>query len=296
MFGILNVNKPTGCTSRDVVNQFQRLLRGMGYGRKFKLGHAGTLDPLADGVLVVCLGPATKLISYVQQMPKQYEATFLLGQRSDSFDTETEIELLEGAPQPTREEIEGQLPHFLGPIEQVPPTYSAVKIGGKRAYDLARQGVEVEVKPRTVEIHKLKIAHFDFPELRLSIECGSGTYVRTLGHDLAAACGTDAVMSALTRTAIGGFEIGGAVSPDQLTEENLHEYLCPARRGVAGLPHVTLAESAINDVRHGRKISTTNESLPDGEVAALDSTGELVAVMQNETGWLLPKNVFLAGD
>lgn len=296
MFGILNVNKPSGCTSRDVVNQIQRLLRGMGYGRKFKLGHAGTLDPLADGVLVVCLGPATKLITYVQQMPKRYEATFLLGRRSDSFDTETEIELLEDTPRPTLAELEQQLPKFLGPIEQVPPTYSAVKIGGQRAYDLARQGVDVEVKPRTVEIYKLKIADYDFPELRMSIECGSGTYVRSLGRDLAATCGSDAVMSALTRTAIGSFELADAVSADKLTEETLGEQLRPARMGVAALPQVTLAEVDLDHVRHGRRIRPPNESLPVGDVAAVDDSGELVAVMLNHAGWLSPKNVFLAVD
>src|SRR5437868_5550844 len=137
MFALLNVNKPAGITSRDVVNRLQRLVRPA------KVGHAGTLDPLATGVLVVCLGQATRLIEYVQQMPKTYHGTFLLGRESDTEDIEGDVKELPNAPRPSRAEIDAALPQFVGRIEQRPPAYSALKVGGERAYDKARRGEAV---------------------------------------------------------------------------------------------------------------------------------------------------------
>ncbi|NOY30442.1 MAG: tRNA pseudouridine(55) synthase TruB, partial [Planctomycetes bacterium] len=186
MFGILNLNKPIGWTSRDAVNRVQRLVRPA------KAGHAGTLDPLATGVLVVCIGPATRLISYVQAMPKVYQATFLLGRTSDSDDIETEVRELASPPQPSREEIESKLPDFLGEIQQRPPAYSALKVNGQRAYKLAREGLAVQLEPRPVEIYELRVTGYNYPELKINLRCGSGTYVRSLGRDLAEALGTGA--------------------------------------------------------------------------------------------------------
>src|SRR5262249_43555691 len=156
---------------------------------------------------VICVGQATRLIQYVQRLPKRYRATFLLGRHSETDDTEGEITLIEGAPQPARAEIEAALSKFIGDIEQRPPAHSAVKIAGRRAYKLARQGRAVEIAPRTVTIHSLNILRYDYPELELVVECGSGTYIRSLGRDLASALGTAAVMSALERTAVGGFRV-----------------------------------------------------------------------------------------
>ena len=185
-FGILNVDKPTGITSRDAVNRVERL-----FG-KVKCGHAGTLDPLATGVLVICVGPATRLIQYVQRLPKQYRAVFQLGRESVTDDVEGEVELVAGAPEPTRAEIEAALPQFLGDILQRPPAHSAIKVDGQRAYDLARRGEEFELPARTISIYRLEVLRYEYPELELAIECGSGTYVRSLGRDLAAALGTAA--------------------------------------------------------------------------------------------------------
>lgn len=292
MFGILNINKPPGCTSRDVVNRVQRLLRDLGHGRRLKLGHAGTLDPLATGVLVVCVGPATRLISHVQQMPKQYVGTFLLGRQSDSYDVETPCRMLEDAPRPSLADLNAKLPGFLGVIQQTPPAYSAVKIAGRRAYDLARQGKAVEITPRPVTIHSLEITRYDYPELELSIRCGSGTYVRSLGHDLAAASGTDAVMAALTRTAIGAFTLEEALPPERLTAENLAEQLLPASRAVAHLPQVVLSEAEVEDIRHGKRIDRGTRA-DDCEIAAIQATGELVALLESRGRWLAPKTVFM---
>ena len=206
MFGLLNLNKPKGLTSRDAVNRAQRIT-----GKRVKVGHAGTLDPIATGVLVVCLGPATRLIEHVQRMPKRYRGTFLLGCRSPSDDVELEPKLLTDPPIPTREQVEAALPAFVGDIQQVPPAYSAIKLGGQKAYDLARRGDAPDLPPRPVTIHAIGVARYEYPELVLDIHCGSGTYIRSLGRDLAAALGTAAVMSELERTAIGEFRVEDAV-------------------------------------------------------------------------------------
>ena len=285
MFGILNVNKPAGWTSRDVVNRVQRLVRPA------KAGHAGTLDPLATGVLVICVGQATRLISYVQQMPKTYEATFLLGRTSPSDDVETEISELADAPQPTLKEIEAYLPQFLGTIQQRPPAYSALKVNGQRAYKLAREGKTVELKSRPVEIYELSIDSYQYPELKLTMRCGSGTYVRSLGRDLAEALGTGAVMSALERTAIGEFGMGEGLDIEQLDGERIEKNLVPPLAAVSHLPRLVLSDSQWEELRHGRLISVEEAgvvSKSEEEIlVAVNSSGELAALVREKRPGLL---------
>ena len=201
LFGIFNVNKPPGWTSRRAVNHIQRFVRPA------KVGHAGTLDPLATGVLLICVGPATRLVEYCHRLPKCYRATFLLGRQSPTDDTEVESEYLPDAPKPTRAQIEAALFQFQGEIEQRPPLFSAVKIQGQRAYKIARKGKQVELPMRVVTIHTIDLITYTYPELVLDIKCGTGTYIRALGRDLAFSLNTAAVMSALERTAIGNFQI-----------------------------------------------------------------------------------------
>ena len=221
-FGFLNFNKPPGKTSRWVVDQVQRLVQPA------KVGHAGTLDPLATGVLVVASGSATRLIDYVQQMPKRYRADFLLGCTSPTEDVDSEVVPLENPMVPTRDEIETAIPAFLGEILQSPPAFSALKVGGRRAYSLARAGQAVELKPRPISIHCLKVLSYEYPRLQLEIECSSGTYVRSLGRDLAEKLGTGAVMSALVRTAIGIFRVEDSI--DVFDGESVE----PGRLSIAG--------------------------------------------------------------
>jgi tRNA pseudouridine55 synthase len=284
MFAILNINKPAGWTSRDAVNRVQKLVR------PHKVGHAGTLDPLATGVLVVCVGKATRLIEYVQQEPKEYHATFQLGQTSPSDDIETDITLLADCPIPTITEIQAALPAFVGRIEQIPPAYSAVKIQGQRAYALARKGVEVEIKSRPIEIYELSILSYEYPKLELAIRCGSGTYVRSLGRDLAVSLGTGAVMSALVRTSIGPFEIDTAISPAELTPELLEANLQPASRAVSHLPSHQLTDAEIAELRYGRPIALTIES----DTAAFDVQGNLLAILQPLTPRLAKPHINFA--
>ncbi len=223
LFGLLNLNKPSGITSRRVVDRVQRLVKPA------KVGHAGTLDPLACGVLVIGVGQATRLVEYVQERPKRYRGTFLLGRSSTTEDIEGEITELPNAVPPTREALERAAAELTGEVDQRPPAFSAIKVGGRRAYDLARAGQQVDLAPRRVRIDRLQIVRYVYPELELEIECSGGTYVRSLGRDLAERAGTAAVMSALQRTAIGCFLLTDAVEPDALTKENLGMHLLSPR-------------------------------------------------------------------
>ena len=282
MFGVLNINKPGNWTSRDVVNRVQRFVRPA------KAGHAGTLDPLATGVLVVCVGPATRLISHVQQLPKEYQATFLLGRTSPSEDTETEITPVAAAAEPTRAEIEAQLPKFTGTVLQRPPDYSALKVKGRRAYELARKGQPVELKPRPIEVYDLAVSKYAYPELQLTIRCGSGTYVRSLGRDLAESLGTGSVMSALTRTAIGPYHVTSGLDLERLQSDTLQEQLLSPLTTVAHLPQIVLNEAQANEIRHGRLIPM--EDLWDSPLdllAATNTEGQLVALLRERQPGLL---------
>lgn len=281
-FGIINVDKPIGLSSRDAVNRVERLFHNV------KCGHAGTLDPLATGVLVICVGPATRLIQYVQRLPKEYRAVFQLGRRSITDDVEGEVELLADPPQPTRSQIEAAMPKFLGEILQRPPSHSAIKIGGQRAYDLARRGEEFELPERTVAIYRLEVLRYEYPELELAIECGSGTYVRSLGRDLAAELGTAAVMSALVRTAIGDFRLEEAVALDDLTNDSVIAHMRPPLEALKSLPQIALTEKQLIELRHGRPIEMRIASLPTThtddtalaiEYAAIDPAGNLAAIL-----------------
>ncbi len=290
MFGLLNLNKPAGVTSRDVVNRVQRLVK------PHKVGHAGTLDPLACGVLVVCLGPATRLIEYVQRMPKRYLATFLLGRQSETEDTEGIVTELVDAPVPTESQIRAALPSFIGTIQQLPPAFSALKVEGKRAYELARQGETPDLKPRPIEVYSIDLIEYSYPQLTLDIRCGSGTYVRSLGRDIARTLGTEAVMSALSRTEIGPFHLSNALSGDDISPQSIDRSILPPQSALGTLPTLAVSEQQEAFLRNGRQIiRPATFTLPGGqeEVALLTSTGRLLAIVvpAGPTHWQ-PKIVF----
>jgi tRNA pseudouridine55 synthase len=291
MFGVLNLNKPVGYSSRDVVNRVERIIRPE------KAGHAGTLDPLASGVLVVCVGGATRLIEYVQRMPKEYQATFLLGKRSASDDLETEVEELLVAPIPIRQQIEAALPRFTGVIEQRPPAYSAIKVAGKRAYRLARRGELIELAPRAVTIHALSLQSYEYPRLELLIRCSSGTYIRSLGRDLALELRTAAVMSELVRTAVGEFRVTDSLDVTELTAASLNRRLLPPTAALGDLPRVVLTTEQVHRIQSGGLVS--QHELPGdvsslGALAALDHGGNLVAILRlARRGLLKPSPNFL---
>lgn len=289
MFGLLNLDKPAGRTSRDVVNLVQRLVRPE------KVGHAGTLDPLATGVLLVCIGPATRLVPHLHRASKTYVAEFLLSCESDSDDTELEVRSVPNAPLVTPEMIRGLLPRFTGTIEQVPPAHSAVKISGRRAYDLVRSGSRPDVKPRQVEIHRLELLSADPGKMTLQIECSSGTYVRALGRDLGRALGSGAVMSALRRTRIGPFEVANALDPELLTAESLAAAILPSRVAVSDLEQYSASPEEVTAIRLGRTIQPATSFPAGSEVAICDASGELIALADQRTdNSLAPRTVFSA--
>ncbi|MGW8256179.1 MAG: tRNA pseudouridine(55) synthase TruB [Thermoguttaceae bacterium] len=269
--GILNIDKPSGITSRRAVDMVKRLVRPA------KVGHAGTLDPLASGVLIVCIGAATRLIEYVQRMPKSYTGTFLLGRHSATEDVEGEVIELADPPIPSREQIEQAAKSITGNVLQRPPAFSALKVKGQRAYHLARKGKTVELQARPITIHRISVQFYDYPQLTLEVDCGSGTYIRSLGRDLAALLGTSAVMSALKRTAIGRFRLCEARQPADLTSENLAANMLPMLCAVEHMPRVELSTAQIEHIRHGRPISDVSKQAV--ELAAIDADGKLIAIL-----------------
>jgi tRNA pseudouridine55 synthase len=270
--GIVNLHKPTGLTSRQATDRVKRCVKPA------KTGHAGTLDPLASGVLVVCVGAATRLIEYVQAMPKRYTGTFLLGRESDTEDIEGDVRMLDAPPVPSAAGLAAAVARLTGEIEQRPPAYSALKIGGRRAYDLARAGQPVELAPRRIMIHSLEVTRYDYPELVLDVRCGSGTYIRSLGRDLAHALGTGAVMSALVRTEIGAFRLEDAVLPDELNAERIAEQMLPPVAALAALPVLHVSDEELARLRRGLPISRSDAS-GGGEAAAVDREGRLAAIV-----------------
>ena len=295
MFGILNLYKPPGWSSRDALNRVERLVRPA------KAGHAGTLDPLAEGVIVVCLGPATRLIEQVQAMPKEYVATFLLGRRSPSDDTESEVNVETNPRVPTLGEIEAELPRFVGTILQRPPAYSAVKVDGKRAYKLARRGAAVEIAPREVEVLRLEVERYEHPELVLRIQCSGGTYVRSVGRDLAESLGTCAVMSALVRAAVGAFRAEDAIDPRGLDGERLRTSLLSPLTAIPEMPRLVLSSEQLFEVKRGGLLSTkVLGRIPEDakpQAAAVDEAGNLIALLREaRPGWLKPSPNFLQAE
>lgn len=274
MFGLLNINKPPRWTSRDVVNHVEKMARRR-LKQHIKVGHAGTLDPIATGVLIVCLGQATRLVPWLHDHAKSYRATFLLGRRSETDDVEAEVETLDESPAVTADAIQAVLPLFTGQIEQIPPKYSAIKIDGKRAYKLARKGHEPDLPPRQVRIHRLELGGWNSPELTMNVDCSSGTYIRSLGRDIAAKLGTVAVMSSLSRTGVGPFRIEDAVALDQLSAENLGEYIHSPLAGLRHLPTFQAPPDVAARIRKGGRI-------PLYELENRPCKGELTVVCNNE--------------
>lgn len=215
---IIGIDKPLEWTSFDAVKRVRgAILRRMGV-KKFKVGHAGTLDPLATGVLIICTGKATKRITELQEGLKEYEAEITVGATTPSFDLETKIDAAYPYDHITRELLDSILPDFVGHVMQVPPVFSAVKIDGKRAYSYARKGREVELKAKPLEIREIEVLDFSLPVIRLRILCSKGTYIRALARDLGTALNSGAHLTGLRRTRVGDITIDNCLSLDRALE------------------------------------------------------------------------------
>ena len=267
---MIPIDKPVGLSSRKVVDVVARAL-----GMK-TVGHAGTLDPLASGVVIVCAGHATKLVDFLHELPKAYAATFLLGRSSPSDDLETPVTLEADPVRPDIVAIEIAATAFRGEILQRPCDYSAVHVDGKRAYRLARKGRAVVLAPKRVRIDRLAITAYDWPRLGLDVVCSSGTFIRAIGRDLAAALGTTAVMELLVRKAVGPFTQGAALPLASISAETVRAALLPPAFAVRHLPAMTLADDVLERAIRGAIIDV---GMSDRVVAALDSTGELVGML-----------------
>lgn len=283
--GLLVLEKPAGMTSRAVVDRVQRW-----FPKRTRIGHAGTLDPLATGVLVLGLGEATRLIEYVQRMEKVYRSLFLLGARSDSDDADGTITAVPGAVEVDAATVAACLTAFVGSIEQIPPAYSAAKISGRRAYDLARRHEEVVLSPRRVQIHAIEILDYTYPYLQLEVRCGKGTYIRSLARDAGARLGCGALVQELRRLRIGTFTAEEALTLDA-DAETARTHLLPMERAVADLPRIVLPDSELKRLEHGQTVAVANSERPEPddekaglaslsvqEAAVFDAAGRLAAV------------------
>jgi tRNA pseudouridine55 synthase len=285
MNGILNVCKPPGLTSRDAVNRVQRMVRPA------KVGHAGTLDPLAEGVLVVAIGSATRLIEYIQRMPKSYRAEFLFGFSSDTEDSEGNVVRVQSPVKPSRQQLESVFPQFIGTIDQIPPAYSALKLQGRRAYQMARSGVIPKLAARPVNVYHLSVVEYDYPRLTIDIVCGQGTYVRSLGRDLAHAVKASAIMAHLTRAAVGCFRLSDALPLQKLETDEWISCLQPLETAVSDLPAIQLSEQELLRLSTGRSIE--RENMQAEEYAAFAPTGELASIVTRRGSRLMPARNFM---
>ena len=227
MDGLINLDKPAGVTSARVVDAVKRLLP-----RGTKIGHAGTLDPFATGVLLLLVGTATKACEWLMDRPKQYEATMRLGANTATDDPESP-EIPYPAPPhepPVREVVEAALKQFVGEILQRPPAYSAMKVGGRRAYDLARRGAVVELPPRPVKVYWIDLIEYAWPHVRVRIDCGRGTYIRSLARDIGEVLSTGGYLTQLRRTRVGDFAVEDAVGIDRLRADGVGPHLQPVAR------------------------------------------------------------------
>lgn len=283
MFGFLNVYKPQGKTSHDVVAVLRRVTKIK------QIGHTGTLDPFAEGVLPVCIGKATRLIEYLVD-DKAYVGTIQLGKSTTTYDVEGEV-VNSSDRKVSLEEIEAILPKFRGEIEQIPPIYSAIKVNGKKLYEYARKGEEVEIKPREVNIYKLEIVNFNQEKqtVDLHIECSKGTYIRSIAHDIGEALGCYGHLIKLVRIKAGKFEINKSIKLDELqTDEQVKKNLIYPLEYLE-YPQYVLNEQECEKVSHGMSISI---SLENGK-ALLVFGGKLVAVADISDGKAKTEKVFI---
>jgi tRNA pseudouridine55 synthase len=289
--GILNVDKPSGMTSHDVVAWVRRLTD------QRKVGHAGTLDPMATGVLLLCLGQATRVAEYLMAGRKQYRAVVRLGASTDTYDADGAITQTVQSFHLTRDQIADALSAFHGVSQQVPPQYSAIRHEGRHLYELARRGIAVETPPRTVEIETIELVAWESPHLTFDVTCSPGTYVRSLAHDLGQVLNVGGYLTALTRLASGTWQLQDAITLDDLQRAvgagRWTHFLHPLDAGLQGFERVDLPASLARKVSQGQPI-LLDHSLDASLIRAYAPDDSLVAILQpsQKPGLWRPKKVF----
>lgn len=294
--GTLLIDKPEGLTSFGVVRRVRRAL-----GVR-KIGHLGTLDPFATGLLPLCLGEATKLAPFLMPEPKTYRGVVKLGEETDTQDLTGRV-VAASDKMPASEEIYRVAAGFVGEIEQVPPMYSALHHEGQRLYKLARRGEGVEVKPRKVTIYRLEVEKINLPLVTFTARCSQGTYIRTLAADLGAALGCGGHLVALRRLAVGAFSVDAALplaALEGMPREEIQARVIPLAECLPGMPAATVAPDAARGLRQGQALPWMGNHLPEGEPVKVLAAGDLVAVaavrQQEGKNWLAPLRVFAAGS
>lgn len=283
--GFLNIDKPAGLTSHDVVNRIRRIT-----GTR-RVGHAGTLDPLATGVLVVGVGRATRLLEYVVGQTKEYHAAIHFGVTTTTYDAEGET-VAERPVAFARGALESALEQFRGEIFQVPPMYSAIKKDGTKLYVLARQGKEVERAPRPVTLYELELSHWEPPVASLRVVCSSGTYIRSLAHDLGERLGCGAYLSALRRTAVGRFSLASAISLEALTADNWGQFCRLPDVAVVHLPMLELDSAAASRLAMGQSVPRQSDEPAAEKARVYTATGEFIGVAALEEGCWRPEKIW----
>lgn len=277
VIGFLNIDKPQGITSHDVVSRVRRVA-----GTR-KVGHAGTLDPLATGVLIVGVGRATRLIEYIVGQPKSYLTTIRLGQATNTYDADGEV-VEEKRVRVTDEQLRIAIEQFVGEIEQIPPMFSAIKKNGQPLYKLARKGEEVERDARVVTISRIQVVDRIGDNVRLAVDCSTGTYIRSLAHDLGQVLGCGGHVAMLRRTRVGEFSADSALPLTSLTTENLSSHLHPLDVAVAHLPHLEADPIETAMLRVGKQIPRNDNPAP--LVAAYADDGSFLGVLrQRDANW-----------
>ncbi len=287
--GLLNILKPPGMTSHDVVAVIRRIMQTK------RCGHGGTLDPAAVGVLPVFFGEGTKLIEYYQKMPKNYLAEIIFGQETDTYDYTGHVIKRCNTYEFSAQQLSDALSAFLGDIRQIPPMFSAVKIAGKKLYDLARQGVEIEREPRDIKIYGISVVRIEYVGGRasravLDIACSPGTYVRSICHDLGQVLGCGAVMGFLVRTRSHGLCVADAVLLDEL-KDNPSRYVLPSWQGLGHLGSVVLKASEKGKFFNGMTVAASEECVSE-RVLVRDEAGAVIGIGRMEGLYLKPVKVF----
>jgi tRNA pseudouridine55 synthase len=294
--GILLIDKPEGLSSFDAVRRVRRVLH------ERKIGHLGTLDPFATGLLPLCLGEATKLAPYLMPGAKSYRATLTLGVATDTQDlTGQEVSRTEALP--AAEQVCQAVSKFVGEIEQVPPMYSALHYQGQRLYKLARRGEKVDLAPRRVTIYCLEVEGIDLPRVTISVKCSQGTYIRTLAADLGVALGCGAHLTALRRLEVGPFRVAEALTLEALEKASLDEGLAriiPLVDCLPGMQQVKVGPEEAGKLRQGQALAWQDEDFQPGEVVQVLAAGELLALSrvrrQGDQVLLAPMRVFLTSQ
>jgi tRNA pseudouridine55 synthase len=286
--GLLILDKPGGITSRAALD---RALAA--FPRGTRMGHTGTLDPLATGVLVLCLGNATRLAEYVQRMPKIYRTNFQLGVWSTTDDADGVITTTADVTPPDSQQLGRILDEFVGKIDQVPPRFSAAKVAGRRAYAMARAGSTVTLAPRQVEIYRIRPLSYSYPSLIVDIHCGKGTYIRSIARDLGERLGCGALVQRLQRLHVGPFAIHDAVSSEAEVEK-LRASVLPPEAALADLPRMDLGPNEEQRFLRGQAVPMPGGVRNEGEVAVFDTAGRLAGIASFDVALqlLVPRRVF----